>query len=111
MDRLIKILSWLIILLGLVHTGFAFPIRMDTRTLWFTGAGMAIIFAGLLNFVAIDRGGSRFTLLVAMLVNGLNCALFCWALFILNQPQVYVGIAITLAATLAFGVKYGTARI
>ncbi|MBS1629526.1 MAG: hypothetical protein JST27_05665 [Bacteroidetes bacterium] len=69
---------------------------------------MAIIFAGLLNFVAIDRGGSRFTLLVGMLVNGLVCTLFCWALFILNEPQVYVGIAITLAATLAFFVKYST---
>ena len=59
--RLIKIVSSIIILLGIVHIFFAFPLRMNTDTLWFVGAGMAIIFAGLLNLVAIDRGGSKFS--------------------------------------------------
>ena len=44
---------------------------MNTDTLWFVGAGMAIIFAGLLNLVAIDRGGSKFTKAVATIQNGL----------------------------------------
>ncbi|MBS3921717.1 MAG: hypothetical protein KGZ37_01040 [Nitrosarchaeum sp.] len=75
---------------------------MNTDTLWFVGAGMSIIFAGLLNLVAIDRGGSKFTKGIAILVNALNCAMFCFALPILNEPQVYAGITIFLITIVAF---------
>ncbi len=75
---------------------------MNTDTLWFTGAGMAIIFAGFLNLVAIDRGGSKFTKGIAVLTNAANCVMFCFALPILNEPQVYVGITIFLISTIAF---------
>ncbi|MFN2438926.1 MAG: hypothetical protein ABR503_06975, partial [Chitinophagaceae bacterium] len=70
--------------------------------LWFVGAGMAIIFAGLLNLVAIDRGDSKFTKAIAVIVNAFNCTMFCFALPILNEPQVYVGIIIFLITTVAF---------
>ena len=89
MNKLIVIVSAFIILLGVIHIGFAFPLYMNTYTFWFIGAGMAIILAGLLNFVAIDRGGSRFTKTIAIIVNAINCAGFCFSLPILNQPQVY----------------------
>ena len=75
---------------------------MNTDTLWFVGAGMAVIFSGLLNLVAIDRGGSKFTKAIAVIVNAFNCAMFCFALPILNEPQVYVGISIFLMTTVAF---------
>lgn len=102
MHSLIKIVSGLIILLGITHISFAFPLHMNTDTLWFVGAGMAIVFSGLLNFVAIDRGGSRFTKSVALIVNAFNCWMFCFALPILNEPQVYIGIVIFAITTLAF---------
>jgi protein-S-isoprenylcysteine O-methyltransferase Ste14 len=98
----IKIVSCIIILLGIVHISFASPLQLNTDTLWFVGAGTAIIFAGLLNLVAIDRGGSKFTIAVAAITNTFNCAMFCFALPILNEPQVYVGIAIFLIAAIAF---------
>ncbi len=75
---------------------------MNTDTLWFVGAGMSIIFAGLLNLVAIDRGGSKFTKGIAVITNAFNCAMFCFALRILNEPQVYVAIIIFLITTVAF---------
>lgn len=75
---------------------------MNTATLWFVGAGMAIIFAGLLNLVAIDRGGSKFTKVIALIVNAFNCIMFFFALSILNQPQVYVGILIFGITTITF---------
>ena len=75
---------------------------MNTDTLWFVGAGMAIIFAGLLNVIAIDRGGSKFSKAMAVIVNAFNCAMFSFALPILNEPQVYVGITIFLITTVAF---------
>jgi len=99
---IIKIVSYIIILLGIVHISFAFPLHMNTDTLWFVGAGMAIIFAGLLNLVAIHNGGSKFTKAIAVIINALNCAMFCFALPILNEPQVYAGIAIFLITTVAF---------
>jgi len=100
--NLIKIVSYIIILLGIVHISFAFPLHMNTHTLWFVGAGMAIIFAGLLNLVAIDRGGSTFTKAIAVITNTFNGAMFCFALPILNEPQVYLGITIFLITTIAF---------
>lgn len=102
MHSLIKIASYIIILLGIVHISFAFPLYMNTDTLWFVGAGMAIIFAGLLNLVAIDKGGSKFTKAIAIITNALNCGMFCFALPILNEPQVYVGITIFALTTVAF---------
>jgi len=63
---------------------------------------MAIIFSGLLNLVAIDKGGSKFTKAIAVITNALNCVMFCFALPILDEPQVYIGIAIFLITTIAF---------
>lgn len=105
MHRLIKIVSYFIILLGIVHISFVFPLYMNTDTLWFVGAGMAIIFSGQLNLVAIDRGGSKFTKWIAAITNAINCAMFCFALPILKEPQVYTGIIIFLIATVAFIVE------
>lgn len=102
MPSFIKIISCIIILLGIIHISFAFPLKLNTDTLWFVGAGMSISFAGLLNLVAIDRGGSKFSNTVAVITNTLNCGMFCFALPILNEPQVYVGIAIFLIAAIAF---------
>lgn len=102
MHSLIRIVSYIIILLGVVHISFAFPLHMNTDTLWFVGAGMAIIFAGLLNLVAIDRGVSKFTKAIAVVVNAFNCTMFWFALPIHNEPQVYVGIAILLITTIGF---------
>lgn len=78
---------------------------MNTDTLWFVGAGMAIIFSGLLNLVAINRGGSKFTKWIAVITNTINCAMFCFALPILKEPQVYAGVIIFLIATVAFIVE------
>ena len=106
MLNLIKIISGLIVFLGIVHISFAFPLQMNTDTLWFVGAGMAIIFSGLLNMVAIDRGGSNFSKAIALAVNLFNCGMFCFALPILNEPQVYIGIAIFLFSSITFSMEF-----
>jgi hypothetical protein len=92
----------------MVHIGFAFPLYMTPDTLWFIGAGMAIIFSGLINLVAIDRGGSKFTKRIALIPNVINCVMFCFALPILNEPQVYVGIITFLITTVGFIVELAT---
>lgn len=102
MHNLIKIASCVIILLGMVHISFAFPLHMNTGTLWFVGAGMAIIFAGLLNLVAINSSVSTFTKWIAVITNAFNCTMFCFAIPILGEPQVYLGIFIFLLTTVGF---------
>ena len=67
---------------------------------------MAIVFGGLLNLVALDRGGSTFARAIAIIVNALNCIMFCFALAILNEPQVYAGIIIFLITTSAFIIDF-----
>ena len=86
----------------MVHISFAFPLHMNTDTLWFVGAGMAIIFSGLLNLVAIDRGGSKFTKAIAIVTNAFNFTMLCCALPILGEPQIYFGILIFMIATIVF---------
>jgi hypothetical protein len=100
--QLIKIISGFQLLLGIVHIGFAFPLQQNTDTLWFVGSGMAIIFAALLNFVAVDRVDSTFTRAIAVAVNALTFALFSFALLVLKEPQVYVGMAVFLITTISF---------
>lgn len=97
----IKVVSVAIILLGLIHTYFAFFCHyMDVDNLWFLGAGFAVIIAGLLNFVAIDRGGSKFSLSVALVVNASMCVMFLYAIPILHDAQVYIGITLFSVATI-----------
>jgi hypothetical protein len=102
LHRIIKIISVLIVLLGTVHISFAFPLLFDPDKLWFVGAGFAIIFSGLMNLVVIEKGGTIFSLWVALLCSAFNCTLFCIALNILNELQVYFGIIIFLSTTTCF---------
>ena len=92
----------MIILLGVVHITFAFPIQLNTDTLWFIGSGVAIILAGLVNLVSIHKGGLAFTHTVAVISDALMSALFCLALLVLPEPQVYFGVLIFLSATVLF---------
>ena len=102
MIKIIKISSVFIILLGIVHVSFALPFQLTEDTLWFVGSGFAVLFSGLLNLVAIDRGGSVFTKIIAAIVNAVNTVLFFAALKIIGEPQVYLGIALSSVATFSF---------
>jgi hypothetical protein len=103
MKATIQILSLIIILLGVLHISFAFPLYANTDTLWFVGAGMAIIFVGLMNIITLDTEKKR-SLYITLICNLLNCLLFCVALAILNEPQVYLGIGIFAATSICFGI-------
>src|SRR6188474_2677431 len=104
MKTIIKVISAVLILFGLFHISRCFPFHMNTDDLWFIGTGIAIIFAGLLNLLAIDRGGSKFTKIVAVTVNAFNFAMSCFALQMLDNAQVYVGITIFAITTICFSI-------
>jgi hypothetical protein len=102
MRLIIRIVSILIILLGVIHLTNAFPLHVNENTLWFVGAGLAIIFAGLINFVVIERSGSKFSLIIAVIVNAINFGMFCFALAVYNEPMCYVNLVISGISTIAF---------
>ncbi|MDB5230119.1 MAG: hypothetical protein JWN76_924 [Chitinophagaceae bacterium] len=93
---IIRILAALVIFLGVIHISFAFPIRLNTDTLWFIGSGFAIIYAGLINLAAINNTGIKSSLLIAFISNLITAILFALSLYILNEPQVYFGSGIFL---------------
>lgn len=86
------ILSYIIILLGIIHILFVFPIeQFNTDTLWFIGTGAAIIFAGFINIIAIKKPGNLVRN-ICILTNASMTFLFLISLFALKEPQVFVGV-------------------
>ena len=110
MKVIIKAFSIAIILLGLIHTYVAFFCHyMDEDNLWFLGSGFAVIFAGLLNFIAAYKVGSKLTAAIALVINLIMCTMFFYALPILNNTQIYIGTSLfALASVLSLinGLKY-----
>jgi hypothetical protein len=96
--------AYLIIALGLLHLLFTFH-DYDAFTLdalWFASAGVAIIFAGFLNLIS-NRLAGRDALAHALCIvsNLVLTALFVAALWLMRQPQVFVGVLLFVVASVA----------
>jgi hypothetical protein len=100
--RLILLTSLVIIVLGLIHIASVFFVQIQTSLIWFLGSGMAILFAGLLNLIAIERGGSGFSKLIAAIVNGAACLLLCLAAQQTHNLQYYLETLLFLSTTVFF---------
>ncbi|CAN5296256.1 MAG: hypothetical protein H0T63_05410 [Pyrinomonadaceae bacterium] len=102
--KLHHICAWLLVALGLVHMGFTpFAYRAFTHNaLWFVGTGAALIFCGFLNVAWLRNAGrDRVLWLFCLLANVMVCALFAAALFLMREPQVFVGLALSAFALVA----------
>ena len=106
LSTLHSIASYLIVVLGCVHELFTFHNydHLDLDAVWFLGAGLAIVYTGLLNIVVLRaRARDRISLALCLLPNLIMLAGFAAGLALLRQPQVFIGIllsAITTAGTL-----------
>jgi len=97
-----QIIACLIVLLGIVHLIFAtFRGNFNLNALWFSGSGLAIIFAGFLNLAFIKSAPKDLLVRALCVIANLACAiLFVVALLtVLNEPQVFIGIALFALAT------------
>ncbi len=101
---MIKLAHWIltiaIILLGAIHCFIAFYCRiLDKDTLWFLGAGIAIIFAGLFNaiFLQVDVRPIK---AITILVNIIMTSLFIFASQVMSGSQVYIGITLFAMVTI-----------
>src|SRR5215212_10195184 len=85
-----RIITGLIIALGMLHVGFT-PFnygRFDMDAMWFLGSGLAIILAGFLNIAVIrGRGKDKLVWVLGLITNLGFAILFGIGLLLLTQPQ------------------------
>jgi hypothetical protein len=90
------------IALGSLHILFTFHDydEFSLRALWFASAGVAIILAGFLNIILLrDVGKDKVVWLFCIITNVIFAVMFSVTLVLMWQPQVFVGIALFVAAT------------
>jgi len=96
--------TYLIIALGVLHLLFTFHDydEFTLRALWFASAGVAIIFAGFLNLISIRLAGrDALARTLCFISNIVLTALFVAALWLMQQPQVFVGVLLFAVASVA----------
>lgn len=97
------ILSVLMVLLGTIHVVLASTYGIyGIDDIWFIGAGMAIVCSGFLNFIASLNCTRSLADYLAFVSNIILLVLFILARQVLQEPQVYIGIYLYLAAVLLF---------
>lgn len=90
-----KVLAVVIILLGLIHISFVFPvITLNTGVLWFIGTGCMLVFSGFLNLAVVDYCAKSLIGYLTLTSNIICLALFILSLWVIREPQVYLGIAL-----------------
>ena len=96
-----KIVPALIMLLGLIHLSFAFPLNnLEIDTLLFIGAGLAIVFAGVINLIALMSPHSIIIKLASLVCNAIMLALFVIGTSMLMELQIFAGILLFLISTI-----------
>jgi len=96
-----KIIPALIMLLGLIHLSFAFPLHdLEIDSLLFIGAGLAIVFAGAINLFAVMNPQSMVIKVSSLICNAIMFSLFVIGTSILIVPVVFAGIILFLVSTL-----------
>jgi hypothetical protein len=109
--KLHLICSYLIIALGVVHVSFT-ACAYDNFSLaafWFIGSGMAIVFAGFLNLMFLKINEKDLIVwMLCLLGNLFSTFLFIAGLFIIGEPQVFLGTLLFSFAALATFLNYET---
>ncbi len=90
-----KLLTILVIALGLLHVLFTFHDydEFSLDALWFASAGVAIVLAGFLNVILWrDAGKDKVVQILCMATNLVFALMFISALTLMLQPQVVFGL-------------------
>lgn len=97
MNLIYKILTILLILLGVVHTAFT-PVFYDSfipAALWFAGAGLLLIFGGLINLV-YQKTPQLYLKNITIYANSILAIYTCLIMIIVPVFQAYVAFGIVL---------------
>jgi len=91
MKKIIIIVIYTLILLGIIHSAFAF-VRYNSisaEAIWFFGAGLSYFFIGLYNLAVLSLRIKSLTY-AAMILNFIGMIFTIAIAYILKEPQTYV---------------------
>ena len=102
MSKIQKIAIYLLILLGVIHSGFTFLIykSISIDALWFFGTGLCYIFMGLYNLAAI-KVKIQSIMRMAVVLNFVGTAFTIAITYILREPQTYIALILVIAIFVA----------
>ncbi|MDQ3322834.1 MAG: hypothetical protein M3525_10475 [Acidobacteriota bacterium] len=113
LKKLHLICSYLIIALGVVHILFTVCVydNFSLDAFWFIGSGLAIVFAGFLNLMFLKFTRKDLTVWILCLLGNLfSTGFFVVGLFVIGEPQVFVGTLLFSFAALATFLNRGTEK-
>lgn len=108
-----RVCAWLLVALGAAHVLFT-AVEHDALSpdaVWFAGAGLALVFLGLLN-LAVAAADHRPADAICRVANVLGAAYGLLAVIAVPVPQAFLGLALTvvLAAGSFLGRDTGPTR-
>ncbi|MBI9052961.1 MAG: hypothetical protein JEY96_04040 [Bacteroidales bacterium] len=91
MKKLVRIVIYTLIILGIIHSTFAFVrfSSINADSIWFFGAGLTYIFIGLYNLSVRKLKIKAFTYM-ALFLNFIGTVFSIAIAYILKEPQTYV---------------------
>lgn len=107
MKTLDRVFAWLLLALGLLHTGVGIVLisrNLDLASTWFFAGGLALIFGAFLNLIRTHHPDKiiALTTFVANLLLVVLAALLCWILRhdLKRNPQVALFVLLSVAELL-----------
>ena len=97
MEKLYKIASYLLILLGIIHSGFTpiFYKTFNADALWFFGTGLTYIFMGLYNLASIKVKINSISR-IAVILNFVGTIFTMAITYIIREPQAYLALILVI---------------
>ena len=97
MEKLYKIASYLLILLGVIHSGFTpiFYKTFNADALWFFGTGLTYIFMGLYNLASIKVKINSISR-IAVILNFVGTIFTMAITYIIREPQAYLALILVI---------------
>ncbi len=97
MEKSYKAASYLLILLGVIHSGFTpiFYKTLNVDALWFFGTGLTYIFMGLYNLASIKVKINSISR-IAVILNFVGTIFTMAITYILREPQAYLALILVI---------------
>src|SRR5436305_10103330 len=96
--RLHQICTYLLIVLGVVHTSLTpvFNKEFSVDAMYFASAGLAMVITGFLNIAMSRNADDRPTVILCRIANVLFTAFGLLTALAIREPQAYLGIGLLL---------------
>ena len=101
MKKFYSIFSYLLILLGVIHIAFT-PVFVSTfspSAVWFAAGGLALVFLGILNLIAI-QAAKRLTFSICLIANLIGIVYGILIVIAVTEPHAFAALVIIIIVTL-----------